>query len=422
MKRVALTLFAAALVSLLLAACSAAPPTVQAPPVAQTPPIVEVPPIEIGIHASPSPMRWMARAMAELPVYDPGSPSPWQIDLRHLNVRGLNLADRLTDLLHASFDQATVWPAQLPAKFDPVKIMELAKNPGLGVRQLQAEGVTGKGIGIAIIDQLLLTGHVEYKDQLRHYEELVPNTTKAGAQMHGAAVASIAVGKTVGVATEADLYFLSPYWRQVDGQTDFAELAKAVDRVVAINRQLPKEKKIRVLSISIGWGPTSPGYAEMEKAVDNAKKDDIFVVTSSLSRTYPGLFFHGLGRDPRMDPEAATSYGPGSWWAESYYQTGQIVKRIEALLIPMDSRCVADPSGVEEYVFYSDGGWSWCTPYIAGLYAMACEVKRDITPYSFWAAALATGDTVTLSKDGRTYKFGKIVNPTKLIETLTKPN
>lgn len=56
---------------------------------------------------------------------------------------------------------------------------------------------------------------------------------------------------------------------------------------------------------------------------------------------------------------------------------------------------------------------------IAGLYAMACQVKPDVTPESFWKAALATGDTVTLSKDGRTYSFGKIVNPPKLIESLS---
>ena len=106
---------------------------------------------------------------------------------------------------------------------------------------------------------------------------------------------------------------------------------------------------------------------------------------------YPGLFFHGLGRDSRMDPETADSYGPGSWWAESYYQSGQIVGGMEALLVPMDSRCVAGPSAVDEYAFYASGGWSWCAPYIAGLYAMACQVKQDVTPESFWKAALATG-------------------------------
>ena len=53
---------------------------------------------------------------------------------------------------------------------------------------------------------------------------------------------------------------------------------------------------------------------------------------------------------------------------------------------------------------------------------MACQVKSDVTPESFWKAALATGDTVTLSRDGKTYDLGKIVNPTKLMEALANPD
>ena len=28
-----------------------------------------------------------------------------------------------------------------------------------------------------------------------------------------------------------------------------------------------------------------------------------------------------------------------------------------------------------EYVFYREGGWSWSIPYIAGVYALAAQVK-----------------------------------------------
>jgi hypothetical protein len=240
--------------------------------------------------------------------------------------------------------------------------------------------------------------------------------------MHAPAVASIAVGKSVGVAPEADLYMICADWRVVDGQVDFAGLAEAVDRVVAINQQLPEGRKIRVLSISIGWSGSPPGYRAMLKSVNNAKKQGIFVVSSSIESTYRGLFFHGLGRDPLADPESPGSYGPGSWWANRYYQTGRIVSGMEALLIPMDSRTTAAMTSTVDYAFYAEGGWSWCAPYIAGLYAMACQVKPDVTPEVFWKAALATGDTVTLSSDGRTYNFGKIVNPTRLMEALANPD
>jgi hypothetical protein len=66
------------------------------------------------------------------------------------------------------------------------------------MRTLHAEGITGKGIGVAIIDQTLLVDHREYKDRLRVYEEAEDITGGwMEVQMHGPAVASIAVGKSV---------------------------------------------------------------------------------------------------------------------------------------------------------------------------------------------------------------------------------
>ncbi len=63
---------------------------------------------------------------------------------------------------------------------------------------------------------VLLVDHQEYRDRIRLYEEI--NIDKGTpAQMHGAAVASIAVGKTVGVAPEADLYYIAKF------NTDFKE-------------------------------------------------------------------------------------------------------------------------------------------------------------------------------------------------------
>ena len=408
MRRILRVTSTVALASLLLAACLSFPGKVAGPPT------------ELGIKASPPPTSYNRGVLTEIPVHDANSTDPSQVDLRHYDLRGADLTDRLGDLVHAVFDIYTQWPEDLPEGFDPEKYMELGKNPGLGVRGLHAKGITGKGVGIAIIDGTLLVDHVEYKDQLRYYEQL--GSGYEPEPMHAPAVASIAVGKSVGVAPEADLYMICANWRTVEGQADFAELAKAVDRVVAINQLLPEGRKIRVLSMSFGWSSRPPGYRAMVKAVDNARKQGIFVVSSSLMYTYPGLYFQGLGRDPLADPESPVLYGPGYWWAEKYYKTGTIAKGMEALLIPMDSRTTASMTSTADYTFYAEGGWSWCAPYIAGLYAMACQVKPEVTPASFWTAALATGDTVTLSRNDKTYDFGKIVNPTKLMEALANPD
>ena len=57
------------------------------------------------------------------------------------------------------------------------------------------------------------------------------------------------------------------------------------------------------------------------------------------------------------------------------------------------------------------------SPYIAGLYALCCQIEPSITPEVFWEKALTTGSTIDIEKNGKTYKLGKIVNPTELINS-----
>jgi hypothetical protein len=363
----------------------------------------------------------------KLPSYDPTSQNGFQVDLRGGDVSNVDLQGRLTDLMHANFDDRTIWPANLPDGFDPQEMMNLGRNPGLRVRELHQRGIVGKGVGIGIIDQGLLVDHVEYRDRLRLYEEI--HCQDNAASMHGAAVSSIAVGKTVGVAPEADLYFIaethgtwspgSPF------KWDFHWLAKSIDRLLEINRTLPPDRKIRVISISVGWDPQRKGFEEANRAVERAKKENVFVISTSLERTHK-LAFHGLGRDPLKDPDHVQSYGPGSWWREQFFKGtgGWSYDRLRnaerpRLMVPMDSRCIASPCGPEQYVFYANGGWSWSVPYLAGLYALACEVNPTVTPEEFWSIGLETGKTITIERDGKTYVFGKIVDPVALIDVLT---
>jgi len=296
----------------------------------------------------------------------------------------------------------------MPADFDWQQIMEVGKDPGLGVRSLHDQGITGNGIGIAIIDGILLTDHIEFKDRIRVYEE-AKDIVGGRSSMHGPAVASIAVGQTVGVAPEADLYFIA-----TEEWGDLTYMANLIRRVIEINETLPVNRKIRVLSIAKGWMPDEKGYDEILSAINEAKAAGIFVISSSLGQTH-GLNFHALGRDPLTDPNQFTSYEPGLWWQERFYENGLPT---DTLLVPMDSRTTASPTGTEDYVFYREGGWSWSIPYLAGIYALVAQVKPDITPEEFWNAALQTGKTIQLQHDGKEYEFGVILNPQALIDTL----
>lgn len=365
----------------------------------------------------PVPATWTRGQPSALPKFDIASArqDPWQLDLRHADVSKLDLRGRMDDLLFASFDDGTRWPPGflLPEKFDPGQIMGLGKNPGLSVRELHRQGVTGRGVGIAVIDQALFVDHQEYVHQLRLYEETDDITGGwLHADMHGAAVASIAVGKTVGVAPEADLYYIATS-RGGDGK-DFSALAKCVRRVLAVNAELPRQRRIRVIAMAIGWDRGSKGYDEIAAATREAKAKGLLVVCSSIEEVH-GFRFHGLGRPPLADPDRSSSYEPGTWWSHGLHPNRWSSDR---LLIPMDSRTTASPHSPTQYAFYRQGGWSWSIPYIAGLYALAAHVDPEITPERFWERAMATGDSVRLRVRDGDLEFGPIVDPLRLVESL----
>jgi hypothetical protein len=167
-----------------------------------TAPLPDLPALSIARHPSPADYSFYNNQNPTLPAkFDPDSSNFFQNDYRSTNLSALDLTHSLDGLLTSDFDTKTVWPStkKLPAGFDIQKIMEFGKDPGLGIRHLHAQGITGSGVGIAIIDQPMLVDHQEYATRLRLYEEInvAPNEHSA---MHGPAVASIAVGKTVGVA------------------------------------------------------------------------------------------------------------------------------------------------------------------------------------------------------------------------------
>lgn len=345
--------------------------------------------------------------MTELPSYNSDSKELWQIDLRSRDLKDLELSESINDLVYADFDSNTKWPNTLPDEFNPQMIMDLGKNPGLGLRELHKNDVTGKGIGIAIIDQSLLVDHVEYKDQIKLYEEI--HCYDEIAQMHGPAVASIAVGKTVGVAPGADLYYIAETHGEVkengEFEWDLSWIAKSIDRIVEINDTLIEEK-IRVISISVGLPKDMNGYGKVLESIQKAEEEGIHTIYVASRE------FMGLGRDPLKDTDDVYSFTKGELWNNDEYHN-------DRLLLPMDSRCTASPTGVDDYVFYRNGGMSWTIPYAAGLYALACQVNPDITPDVFWAEAFNTSDTIFIDSNNKE-QLGKIVNPTRLIEKIQK--
>ena len=354
-------------------------------------------------------------------------------DLRHADLSALDLTGHAPDLANAFFDTETKWPATLPAGFDPVKILDLNRNPGLGLRVLHGRGITGKGVAVAIIDTPILLDHAEYGDRLRFYGEV--NANGVPANFHGGLVTSILAGRTCGVAPEAEIYYVGSHNYDLSAgmAPNVAHYARAIDQLLEVNARLPKEQKIRVISISAGWGSKNPGFKAMNEAVRKAKEAGIFVVSGNIfDSREPGFWFWGFDRGSLESPDDASSGRIMTWkdWIsqvagrdgfEDYY--ARMLGREKSpvfLVLPGGSKTVAHPHGPKTYGFYRMGGWSSIMPYITGLYALACQIEPDITPEGFWQAALATGDPIAIVGDKKTYS-GKRVDPAGLMEALRKP-
>ena len=90
-----------------------------------------------------------------------------------------------------------------------------------------------------------------------------------------------------------------------------------------------------------------------------------------------------------------------------------------ALTIPKDFRAFASPTGTEDYANWIDGGDSGVVPYLSGVYALARQVKPDITPEEFYTLAMETSSDIPYTDEsGQEYTLYNLIDPPALIAAL----
>ena len=187
----------------------------------------------------------------------------------------LDLREHAGLLATMPFDSRTVWPKadRLPVGFEPARRLEDGKDPGLGVRGLHREGIDGRGVCVAIIDQPLTPSHREFAARVKRYQEV--GVSNVPAQMHGPPVASIAVGRTCGVAPGAGLfYFAVPMWGSDNGP-----YCDAVDEILEHNAKAQPADRVRVVSISTGGFARWTQYNRWKETLRRAAEGGVLVIT-----------------------------------------------------------------------------------------------------------------------------------------------
>ena len=304
------------------------------------------------------------------------------------------------DLYTYTYNTGTIFAG---AEDEAAALLEEDKDPGLGVRGLQAQGITGKGVRAAIIDQPLLTDHPELSGRIAAYYDT--GCEGETSSMHGPAVASLFAGESIGIAPDATLYYAAwPSWLM-----DSRYAAEALDWVVAQNEALPDGEKIRVVSVS-----AAPGNAEMfqnadlwDAAVARAEQAGLLVLTvdgAGVEKTrlvpYPAV----LARNDRDNPAACrTGFADSDERAETGSNT---------LSLPCSYRTVAEEYTAGQYSYTHDGhgGLSWGIPYCAGVMALGWQVDPTLTGEEMMQYLLSTAATGT---DG-----SHIIDPVQFIQTL----
>jgi len=185
-----------------------------------------------------------------------------------------------------------------------------------------------------------------------------------------------------------------------------------------INKFLPKSEKIRVISISRGYGQRDKGYRELADAVAKAVSENVFVITVSSNLHYSGFQILGACRQYNADPDDFDSYEPTLWERGEVIRNENPAEYRNRTLFPIGSRTYAGPTGTDSYEITYGGGISWAVPWCAGFYALCVQVKPDITPSEFIKAISSTHVPVSIEHNGRSYMFGNMVNPAGVISMI----
>lgn len=317
------------------------------------------------------------------------------IMLQWCDVKDVHMFDNNVEHLKdrkVSYNSFTQWSPEMKEELASVEAYGM--DPGLGIRNLHEQGITGKGVSIAIIDQPFDPNHIEYEGKIREYE--IYNTDSKGISMHGPAVTSIAVGENCGVAPDAEVYYIGQSFSDKNGEANLKDIAKSIDHILEKNDHL--ENPVRAISISIGFmlGDNIEGTQEWYDAIERARKKGVLVATCSMAQNYR-YCLDGLTRDLRSDPNEMSS------WTQKNDLRGNVI------LVPEDARYFAGYGSSDDYCFFSVGGASWLPPWLVGLYALCLQVDPDLDSETFLKYTYDTGYS-----NGKSMQ--KIADPQKLIE------
>jgi Subtilase family len=313
-------------------------------------------------------------------------------------------------LAYEEFDSHTLWPKaeRLPDGFAPGQWIQTGKDPGLNLRAIHEQGITGQGVAVAIIDKNINPEHQEISARI-HYNSVKNGLAKKfqyKKHFHGIGCASILCGKECGVAPGAELY----YFGVPDDTRNFHNYCLAMEMLIDVNDALPEGRKIRAVSISDGSIDRKDKElsAKWEQALKRTEENNIAVIYPELQTTL-AIFTCG-GSLPFADKNNPDSYEYSDWVKDWVKERGGDFR--QKLILPSDFRATANNKDDSTFAYRGTGGFSWSVPYLTGLAALAWGIDPELSIDDIYALLK---QTKTVNSMGNS-----VVNPEGFIKVVSQ--
>ena len=286
-----------------------------------------------------------------------------------------------------------IWPSpdKMPDGFKPMEIMERAKRPNTNA------GATGRGINIAVIDNMLDTTNPEYAGQIKHFEGAIDGQ-QLPPNKHASMVVGHIAGRHTGMAPDANIYFFTK--RTYPDRKKFdQEICKVLQNVIKFNNEQTPENKIHILSCS--WGARKKYSPQVYELFDQLEASGVKIIlcgSDDMTADYTMSMRDFIPcNNPNMtdvqpDVQAAGQEMLDSWAIK--YTPDKIVG------IPTNMRTT--PMGADGWQYNITGGESSAAPYIAGVYATALSGNQLFMTRPDWQSELndILKSTATQTPDG----------------------
>ena len=329
------------------------------------------------------------------------------------DISSLDLSDfTAQQLSRIPFSTLTIFPekSKLPKGYNSKELIQngLSSKPKT-IRDLHNIGVNGKGITIAVIDKPHPLNHVDFQNVDIEVVDRGIKYKDDDIEFHGLCVLSALCGKNNGIVTKSKILFYPAQGADTEDKfsytiSTFNEKLKCLEDIL---KKLQSGFKIDIVSMSTSFWSCRPVDKKDVESLEEKRYKEIrkellkygcTVITSDEFWNYN--YNYAYKKNNFINVDDYDNYDESRLEGE---------KRMNVLC---GGKCYPLIDTVEEYMYDATGSASWAIPIVSGIFALAKQIKNNLTFEQFTKIAWETSFS---NKSGV-----RFINPFELCMRLQK--